>query len=178
MSSRNSKRRKDYISSIQSAYQTLKNLHNYQKLEHHGKLEQTLLEGRKIQNGELIDILQLSVIHDIHGERDPDSEKKEFEHEYSRCITSLDDEFETRLTFVDAIIKYARGPGNILNGRGMRKWRNIKKQLKDLRDLIKKEDLPISKAQVYFADQIDRSRETLFQFSLYLSQAYHLPRKS
>lgn len=177
MVNKSPKRRKDYIKAIKDSYNALKSVSNYNKLPHHQTLEKTLLDGKKLKGGDLVDLLQLSVIHDIHGENDPKGEKKKFEPEYSRCIASLNDEFETRLTFVDALVNYARGPEKTLNGKGIQKWRNIKKQLKDLRYLIKQQDLPVSKAQVYFADHIDRSREALVQFNLYLSQAYHFPGK-
>lgn len=178
MSRNSSKRRKDYIADIRCAYTSLQGLSNYRELIHHKTLEETVLQNKKLGNGELIDILQLAIIHDLHGENDPVSEEKQFEPEYARCITTSDNEFETRLTFVDALIEYARGSGQILNGKGIHKWRGVKNQLKALRATIKEKNFSSIDVQTYFLNRINESRQSLVQFNLYLNHAYHLLGKS
>ena len=170
------KSRKDYISNVESSYTSLKALDNYRLLEHHSALEDTLLAGKNVNKGDLINLLQVTIIHDLHAERDPAGEEAKFESEYARCITTQDNEFETRLNFIDTLVNYARNVGkDHINGKAIQKWRSVKKELKGLRKTIKTQKLEPYQAQQYFRTEIDSSREALMQFNLYLSQAYHFP---
>lgn len=167
------KDRKVYIQNIRTAYEALQGVGNFGKLDHHGVLEQTLLNGKRIEDGKLIDLLQLSIIHDLHGENDPTGEKPKFEPEYARCITTPDSEFETRLDYVNTLFLYARNASRTINGKGMSKWREARRDLKSLRMEIVGRQADPHAVQSYMRAEINESRQTLVQLNLYLSQAYH-----
>ncbi len=185
--------RKVYRKGVQTTYGALKALRNYKQLPHHSQLEKTIIANKKVNRGELIELLQLSVTHDLHGGADTAGSEK-FEHEYLRCMTTKDGEFETRVNYINKLVEYGRNvqvdfdkhATDLIRNEGgvvvalsdtcVKKWKHAKKEAEQVRHTVLehlKEHDNLADTRVTFQPQIEASRQKIIEYGTYLTSLYH-----